>query len=438
MNQRLGRLLLGGLCCLVAASAAQAQHDRFGRSPDWRPVRGQPHPWADNRALPSHRPIDSGVGDLSQAEVLLAQRLHHTHNLQDLQDLLKPFQDNPELLKQFKNVKPEDLRNLEDAVKNNPSLLDDPKLGDLLTQVGKLKRGEKLDDDKRKELESLAKGLFDEHNQELPSLFHPGASGPITSPNSAHPPEPSNPPPLLSGSVPPPAPTSSGPSWVNHDLLAGVANVLKDIDHSPEGEALRDAAMRDLAKSNAGPPSGLVDFFKGVANSDEAAWLAHDFKPPSMPNVGGWSTNSVATAAPSLGDSDGMLDSMIWIAVLVLIGAGAWTAYAAARRQTAAARSKDWAPGPWPVLPSQVSTRQDLIRAFEHLAYLCLGRAARTLNHLDVASRLGRSGEDRAAAAGRLAHLYEQARYAPPNEPLPADELTAARGDLTALAGAAA
>jgi len=417
MNQPFGRLLLGGLCCLVAASATQAQYDRA--------------------SLPSHRPIDSGVGDLSQAEDLLAHRLHRTHNLQDLQDLLKPFQDNPELLKQFKNVKPEDLRKLEDAVKNNPSLLDDPKLGDLLTQVDKLKRGETFDDDKRKDLEDLAKGLFDKHNKELPSLFHPGNTGTDGPPDSGRPPIPPAPP-LLSGPVPPAAPTSSGPNWINHDLIAGMANVIKDIDRSPEGEALRDAAMRDLANSDAGPSSGFVDFFKGVANSDEAAWLAHNFKPPAMPNVGGWSASPVVSAAPSVGDSDGMLDGMIWVAVLALIGAAAWMAYAAARRQTAAARSKDWAPGPWPVLPSQVSTRQDLIRAFEHLAYLCLGRTARTLNHLDVASRLGRSGEDRAAAAGRLAHLYEQARYAPPDEPLPADELTAARGDLTALAGAAA
>ena len=341
----------------------------------------------------------------------------------------------PGTLKQFKNVKPEDLRKLEDVVKNNPSLLDDPKLGNLLTQVEKLKRGEALDDDKRKDLENLAKDLFDKHNKELPSLLHPGNTGTDSPPGSGHPPTP--PPPLLSGPVPPPAPTSSGPNWINHDLIAGMANVLKDIDRSPEGEALRDAAMRELAQSDAGRSSGFVDFFKGVIDSDEAAWLAHNLKPPAMPNVG-WSASPIVSAAPSVGDPDGMLDGMIWVAVLMLIGAAGWMAYAAAQGQAAAARSKDWAPGPWPVLPSQVSTRQDLIRAFEHLAYLCLGRTARTLNHLDVASRLGRSGEDRAAAAGRLAHLYEQARYAPPDEPLPADELKAAHGDLTALAGAAA
>ena len=48
------------------------------------------------------------------------------------------------------------------------------------------------------------------------------------------------------------------------------------------------------------------------------------------------------------------------------------------------------------------------IRAFEHLAYLLLGQPARSLNHLDVADRLGRDDDGRAGAADRLAHLYEQ------------------------------
>jgi hypothetical protein len=83
-----------------------------------------------------------------------------------------------------------------------------------------------------------------------------------------------------------------------------------------------------------------------------------------------------------------------------------------------------------------VTTREDLIRAFEHLAFLRLGLKARHLNHLDLAGRLGDTG-DRAEPAARLAHLYEQARYAPADEHLPADELAAARGDLSTLAGAA-
>ena len=53
-------------------------------------------------------------------------------------------------------------------------------------------------------------------------------------------------------------------------------------------------------------------------------------------------------------------------------------------------------------------------------------------------------GRERAAddprrqAAGHLAHLYELARYAPEDEPLPESEMAAARRDLSLLAGAGA
>ena len=100
MNQQLGRLLLGGLCCLIATSATQAQQDRpdWVIGPDGRAYIPSQPPFisrVDNASLPSHRPIDGGVGDLSQAEDLLARRLHRTHNLQDLQDL--EGWDHPEL-----------------------------------------------------------------------------------------------------------------------------------------------------------------------------------------------------------------------------------------------------------------------------------------------------------------------------------------------------
>ncbi len=200
-------------------------------------------------------------------------------------------------------------------------------------------RAETLDDDKRKDLENLAKGLFDKHNTESPSLLHPGnteTDGPL---NSGHPPTPP-PPPLLSGPVPPPATTSSGPSWINHDLLAGMANVLKDIDRSPEGEALRDAAMRDLANSGAGPSgasSGFVDLFKGAINSEEAAWLAHNLKPPSMARIVGVLVKASPAVLQAVRRSAtyGMLDGMIWVAVLMLIGAAVWMACAARGRQAA-------------------------------------------------------------------------------------------------------
>jgi hypothetical protein len=71
---------------------------------------------------------------------------------------------------------------------------------------------------------------------------------------------------------------------------------------------------------------------------------------------------------------------------------------------------------------------------------LCLGPAARPCHHLELAARLGGPTADaeRRRAAGELARLYEQARYAPEDDQLSADDLAAARRDLCLLAGVGA
>jgi hypothetical protein len=94
--------------------------------------------------------------------------------------------------------------------------------------------------------------------------------------------------------------------------------------------------------------------------------------------------------------------------------------------------------GPWPVRPESVRTRDELVRAFEYLARLLLGPAACHRNHREIAAGLGEPDGARRAAADRLAGLYEQARYAPPDEELPDADLAAARADLSFLAGVAA
>jgi hypothetical protein len=93
--------------------------------------------------------------------------------------------------------------------------------------------------------------------------------------------------------------------------------------------------------------------------------------------------------------------------------------------------------GPWPVAPDRVGSREELVRAFEYLALLRLGWAARSRNHLEVADQLGvagGAGGERREAAGQLARLYERARYAPEDAPLSEADLAAARRDLTLLA----
>ena len=115
---------------------------------------------------------------------------------------------------------------------------------------------------------------------------------------------------------------------------------------------------------------------------------------------------------------------------------GGWSRWKAARDDLGA-----WRLGPWPVSPSAVSTRRNLVRAFEHLALLCLEPDACTCHHRRLADRLAAQDESKPArrqAAELLGWLYEQARYAPADASLSPDELVEARHALCFLAGVTA
>ena len=63
------------------------------------PAGGSPD---DAAAHPSHRLL-GGVSDLAGAEDLLALRLHHTQDVQEVQDLLKSLHDNDEYRRMLKD-----------------------------------------------------------------------------------------------------------------------------------------------------------------------------------------------------------------------------------------------------------------------------------------------------------------------------------------------
>jgi hypothetical protein len=212
------------------------------------------------------------------------------------------------------------------------------------------------------------------------------------------------------------------------------------------------AALHNLSHFDGDAQGGLPDWLGPMTPSEtgggwapDLGW-AKDFQLPAMPNLGKWapSVGDGPSGRPTFAEGGGATTvsgagagtGLTWIAVLVLVGVGAWLAVSWRRKQVLS-QGGSWSAGPWPVDPSRVTTREDLVRAFEHLAYLLIGPSARPLNHLDVAARLGEAG-DKSGAADRLARLYEHARYAPPDESLPADDMAAARRDLGALAGAAA
>src|SRR5262249_5727102 len=129
-------------------------------------------------------------------------------------------------------------------------------------------------------------------------------------------------------------------------------------------------------------------------------------------------------------------DNFLWLLAPVLVVALAWLFYRNLGRApsfTLAARRR----GRWPVDPAAVTTRAELIRAFDYLAFLLLGDRVRTWNHVAVAKKLGQEAANH-PAAGALAELYELARYTPGNDALPPDAREAARRHLLLLARSAA
>jgi hypothetical protein len=159
----------------------------------------------------------------------------------------------------------------------------------------------------------------------------------------------------------------------------------------------------------------------------------------SLPSVSGPSWGG----GPSLGGASGAaggLHALLWVAAVVVLGVVLWRVVRNAPPQ--AARAGRWRLGPWPVAPAHVSTRGELVLAFEYLALKLLGPASRTRHHLDLGDELARCPSfdpvRQHDAAERLARLYEHARYAPPDEALGEDELADARRDLCYLAGVAA
>ena len=125
--------LLVGLCWCAGAGTANAQ--------PFIPPEGD----APQR---SHRPI-AGLDDLNQVQDQFANRLRHIHDRQALDDLVRTILEDPELVKklasddQLKNLKPGDLppeemiRELKDKIARDPKLADNKTLRDLMDKAEK-------------------------------------------------------------------------------------------------------------------------------------------------------------------------------------------------------------------------------------------------------------------------------------------------------------
>jgi hypothetical protein len=164
------------------------------------------------------------------------------------------------------------------------------------------------------------------------------------------------------------------------------------------------------------------------------------------PDLGGWRPPSIAfpslrlspPSAPSM-PSAGQMDFQVfgWLVLAVLVVTLLWMWSRNIRQPTAVRRATL---GDWPIAPDKVSTRRQMIQAFDYLAQLRLGPEAVYWNHRKIAKNLGDSSGQQGQAAQRLAGVYETVRYAQGPESLDAgldrQQSDAVRRDLCLLAQA--
>lgn len=154
---------------------------------------------------------------------------------------------------------------------------------------------------------------------------------------------------------------------------------------------------------------------------------------PALPSVNLPRVSVPQTPTP--GDGLNLLGMLVLLGLLVFL----WKLWGRRAEAAGLAAAQDWHPGPWPVAPGMIATRAELIKAFEHLSLLKLGRTAASQHHRAIAAGLcaaiDANSPEGQQAAQHLASLYEQARYAPADEPLTEPALRAARRDLCFLAG---
>lgn len=420
----------------------------------------------------SHREVPGF--DLSNAQEIMAERLRELHELHQLQDQVQELLKDQEFLDHMKQFAKEDLQKLREKIHKREGLSQDPNWNSFLEQSA---AWQKL---RPEQIEMLRRFAKRSEQISAPS----GDSGSIqdrgpaaSSPNSVSP----SAPPTPSPSPPPPTGPSPEPSlldrmqeestkWlmenfdeVGGSMLDALTQVDGSVDSAPLAELLRairqpDFAGMDLSKNPlvtresigalTNSLSGVGDFLMrqdGVWN--ELRFFLRDMPAPSLPHLGGPSVSVPAASAPSEEGWVPALFSLLMLGTIVFLlckkGFGA-------KLSAGSGAGAEWRLGSWPVSPSAVSTRQDVIRAFEYLALLCLGTPAAACHHRELGQRLAeappyppRSGGDmggpgRRQAAEMLAWLYEQARYAPAGETLSHEQISDARHALCLLAGVTA
>jgi hypothetical protein len=224
-----------------------------------------------------------------------------------------------------------------------------------------------------------------------------------------------------------------GENGFDFDVKDDKGNSLWDLLKAGNGADLGDALSNTGGNWNLGnwELPKLGDLFSGwrTPNAPAPNWSPPDGGPrPNLPSAG-WSFG---------GGVGGLGGSWTPLVVLLLLAAGVFMWFKLRNLRAAAARGAALAAaglGPWPVDPRRITTREDVVKAFEYLSVLICGPAARTWTHGTIAAALADVAARDPRAGSGLARLYELARYAPLDEALTNAELAEARTLACSLAG---
>ncbi|HZT83143.1 MAG TPA: hypothetical protein VFA26_23140 [Gemmataceae bacterium] len=432
------------------------------------PIRAQTIPIPSRNPQPggidrqrSHLPIPAATSP-EQAEQFLADRLSKARERNDLEKLLKE-EVLPEVLKDprkygLTDEKIEQLRRSGVADGKMPDL-NDPELRKLAEEwvrrqgprgAGPDGGGLKLSPEEMKSLKKwLAETQRPRPGSPAPPSFPPGM--PPGPPPGGMPPGPPPTPPgpgIASPPAPTPQPKRGDPAerfgkwlerWATNNETLRQSPTVRKLTGELARASLRGDSNRAARPERQLPRLGEFARLWSPASSPGGGSFLPTLRNWRWPNLSRGSRDAprLPTAAGAPGAVWG---GLLWVILVAGVLVGVVWLVLRRRKPAAAASETGWRLGPWPVDPRAVRTREDLVRAFEYLALLLLGPAARNWHHREIAARLGLAADsdERRHAADHLAGLYEQARYAPLADPLPEGELETARRDLCSLAGVAA
>ncbi|HEY7155962.1 MAG TPA: hypothetical protein VH575_18505 [Gemmataceae bacterium] len=438
-------LLLGASLTIVPSRIATAQF----KQPGLAQFKQSHHPLPDEK-------------ELRDDPALMADRLRELHELHQLQDQVRELFKNQDFVNEIKHqFTDEQLRRLQEKIlqgggpggesdwnKRLQEAAKQSKLNEQQLDILRRLNGQQFDILRRFIEEGRVTSPFDP-----PSMNSRPPSFPPVLPSSVPDPK--------SMSFPPPSPQRSfwdrmqdaSEKWLSEhmedlsdDMVHALTEMGADNAGTPLAELLRAIKQADL------PTGGLVEpaaaelsrhlpnvgefLNEQHGNWNEMFSLFREVPGSSLPALGGGpSMPALSSTAPASGGGSGASLTLLTFGVFVLLlwKMGGWSWLRKDRGEAGA-----WQLGAWPVAPDAVATRQDLVRAFEHLALLCLGRSASPCHHRELAGRLieqDAGDPTRRQAVELLAWLYEQARYAPAEESLSQAELSDARHALRYLAG---